>query len=164
MFDGSPHLLFVFYRPVTGGNVCSVSGMVASTCKQYLLIHKFSCVYSISKNKFPRMHTRMHGRTPSISMYPPPPLWICHDIQGHGGMHDWVKWCINQCRKSEVSTLTRHSIATSKSRSKVGQGHSYSNSSKAMMVCITGSNIVHVIRNYQKLSEIITLTRFCIAI
>ena len=50
--------------------------------------------------------------------------------EGYGGMHDWVKLCVYQCMKSEVIALTRFCIATWKSRSKVGQGHS----SKAMVV------------------------------
>ena len=27
------------------------------------------------------------------------------NIQGYGGMHDWVKLCVNQCMKSEVIML-----------------------------------------------------------
>ena len=50
-------------------------------------------------------------------------------IQGYGGLHDWVKLCVYQCLKSEVIALTRFCIVTWKSRSKVGQGHSSSNSS-----------------------------------
>ena len=57
-------------------------------------------------------------------------------------MHDWVKLGVNQCRKSEVIVLTRFCIATTKSRSNVGQGHSSSKSFKVMLECITGSNIV----------------------
>ena len=59
-------------------------------------------------------------------------------------MNDWFKDCVNRCMKSEVIALMRFCIVTWKSRSKVGQGPSSSNSSKAIVGCMTGSNCVHI--------------------
>ena len=47
----------------------------------------------------------------------------------------------------------RFCIAIWKSRSKVGQAHSSSNSSKAMVGCITGSNFVYISEGNLKLSR-----------
>ena len=68
-------------------------------------------------------------------------------------MHHWVKLCVNRLRKYEVIVLTIFCIATSKSRFKVGEGHSSSNSSKAMVGCITGSNFVQIGEGNLKLSR-----------
>ena len=87
-------------------------------------------------------------------------LWIRHSIQGYGGMHDWVKWCINQCRKSEVSTLmtlqarkvivlTRFCIASL--ILKLIQG--YGGMHHWVKYCV----------NRCMKSKVITLTRFCIS-
>ena len=53
----------------------------------------------------------------------------------YGGMHDWVKLCVYQCHeiRSYRANEILHCDCIS-SRSKVGQDHSSSNSSKAMVV------------------------------
>ena len=59
MFGGSPHFLFVFYRPDRRENVRSESRMVSSTSNlltnehcEVLFIHKCSCFFSKKTPKY----------------------------------------------------------------------------------------------------------------
>ena len=53
-------------------------------------------------------------------------------IQGYGGMHHWVKYCVNRCMKSEVIALTSFVMEARTHRQTHGRTPSISMSPEAM--------------------------------